>query len=688
MEKTSKPIKRIEKSGRQSKSVTGGKPVKPGRALFAAPLKQVRIDGGFWGRLMDVNRRNTLPIQYKRCKETGRIDAFKLKWKPGQPNQPHIFWDSDVGKWIEAAGLNLATHPDAKLERCVDGVIDLIARAQQPDGYLNSHYIVSDLKARWTNLRDAHELYCAGHLTEGAVAYFLGTGKRKFLDVMCRYVDHIATVFGTHPGQKRGYCGHEEIELALVKLFRATNEKRYLDLARYFVDERGRQPHYFDIEAGARGEKPRNVRIDPRGSVPGDFYFNYEYNQSHRPVREQSTVVGHSVRAMYLYCGMADVAAATGDETLLAACRRLWTNLVHKQMHITGGLGPVHANEGFTCDYDLPNEGAYLETCAAIGLVFWAHRMVNAELDSRYTDVMERALYNGTISGVGHDGMAFFYGNPLAAQPGFNGNGQFVAKGYHYRRSEWFGTSCCPTNIVRMLAQFPGFLYSTGPDQLAVHHYAQSEARLSVAGQTIRFTQTTSYPWHEKIVIAVQPERTARWTLSLRIPGWCRQAGLQVNGKPVAVKPITRKGYARIKREWRAGDRVTLVLPMPVEQIEAHPAVRQDCGRVALQRGPVVYCLEEADNGVNLNDLVLRSNPAFTIQRGKTGLWAGVSKIRAKACRRNIGDWQGRLYRSQASRQVPCTITAIPYFMWANRAPGEMLVWIRSAEVRKQQFNR
>jgi len=283
-----------------------------GKSLAAAPLTQVRIDGGFWGKLMAVNRRNTLPIQYQRCKGTGRIDAFKVDWKPGQPNQPHIFWDSDVGKWIEAVGLSLATHPDANLERCADGVIDLIAKAQQPDGYLNTHYIVTDLKARWTNLRDAHELYCAGHMAEGAVAYFQATGKRKFLDVMCRYMDHIATVFGTRPGQKRGYCGHEEIELALVKLFHATGNAKYLRLAEYFVGERGAQPHYFDLEAQRRGE-------DPARHACG-FYAQY---QAHKPLREQDEVVGHAVRAFYIYSAMADLARETGDEALRAACRRL-----------------------------------------------------------------------------------------------------------------------------------------------------------------------------------------------------------------------------------------------------------------------------------------------------------------------------------------------------------------------------
>ena len=590
------------------------------QALLAAPLTQVRIDGGFWGRLMEVNRQATLPIQYKQCKDTGRIDAFKLEWKHGQPNEPHIFWDSDVGKWIEAAALSLAAHPDSELEKCADDVIDLIATAQQPDGYLNTHFTVVEPVNRFTNLRDQHELYCAGHMLEGAVAYFQATGKRKFLDVMRRYVDYIATVFGPNPGQKRGYCGHEEIELALVKLYRATNEQRYLDLAKYFIDERGRQPHYFDIEAKARGENPRT-----------HWTGGHHYFQAHLPVREQTAAIGHSVRAMYLYCGMADVAGATGDKTLLAACRRLWDNLVHKQMHITGGLGPTHANEGFTCDYDLPNEGAYLETCAAIGLVFWAHRLVNAELDSRYADVMERALYNGTISGVSLDGKKFFYGNPLAVQPGFDGNGRFISKEYTYGRSEWFGCACCPPNIARMIAQFPSFLYST-------------------------------------------------WTMAVRIPGWCRGAKLQVNGKSVAVAPITRNGYARIKREWQPGDRVTLLLPMPVERIEAHPAVRQDCGRVALQRGPVVYCLEAADNGGNLNDLALAAKPAFKLQRGKSGVWAGVTRISAKADRRNVGDWKNDLYRPQGSRTVSCTITAIPYFMWGNRAQGEMLVWIRTGK--------
>lgn len=638
--------------------------VKPGPVPFTA----VTIEGGLWGRLMETNRQVTLPIEYEQCRDTGRIDAFRLDWQPGRPNPPHIFWDSDVAKWIEAAAYSLATHPDPKLERLVDGVVKLIANAQQEDGYLNTHFTVVEPGKRWTNLRDNHELYCAGHLMEAAVAYYTATGKRVLLDVMRRYADHIDTVLGPGENQKRGYCGHQEIELALVKLYRATGEQRYLDLARYFIDERGQQPHYFDLEARARGEAAGQYR-----------HKTYEYNQSHAPVRRQTEVVGHAVRAMYLYSGMTDVATATGDKTLSRACRRLWKNATLKRMHITGGLGPVHTNEGFTLNYDLPNESGYLETCAAVGLVFWAHRMLNAELDGQYADVMERALYNGTISGVSLDGKRFFYGNPLAVYPGFDGNGQFVHKGYHYRRQAWFDCACCPPNIARMIAQFPGFLYSAGRDEIYVHLYAQSTANANVAGQTVKITQKTAYPWKGVIAIAVKPEKASVWTLALRVPGWCRGAGLAVNGKAIEAGPITKKGYVRIRREWKNGDRVEMALPMPPERVEAHPAVRQDCGRIALQRGPLVYCLEEADNGPGLNDIVLPRDARLAVKYDKALFDGSIPVITALSRRCSPEGWKDTLYRRAGSKTKAVTVKAIPYFMWANRQPGEMLVWIREA---------
>ncbi len=622
-------------------------------------LRKVRIEDAFWSARLETNRTVTLPDVYQKCKKTGRIDAFKLNWKPPKPNQPHVFWDSDVAKWVEAASASLATHPDTKLEKLLNGVIDLIVNAQQPDGYLNVHFTVVEPEKRWSNLRDNHELYCAGHLMEAAVAHYEATGKGDFLDAMCRCADHIDTVFGRGKGKKRGYPGHEEIELALVKLYRATGERRYLDLGRYFVDERGRRPLYFDIEARARGKKP------------------YEYgasHQAHLPVRDQKTADGHAVRAMYLYCAMADVAAETGDKTLLAACKRLWKNVTHRRMYITGGIGSSKDGERFTTDYDLPNETAYAETCAAIGLVFWAHRMLHLEPDGRYADVMERALYNGVLSGVSLDGSKFFYVNPLTVHPkGF----RFMYAAYFEPvRQEWFGTSCCPTNLARLLASLERYVYSQGKNEIYVHLYVAGAAEFDLAGSKVRLTQKTQYPWKEKVRLIVRPEKPAEFTVALRIPGWCRAASLKVNGRAVRLARITKKGYAKIKRLWKSGDTVELTLPMPIEQIQANPNVRMNNGKVALQRGPVVYCLEEIDNGPNLSEISLPADATLRARYDKD-LLGGVTVITAKARRRDDSLWKDCLYQSASSKTKVVNIRAIPYYAWCNRKPGEMLVWIR-----------
>ena len=632
------------------------------------PLTQVQLGDCFWAPRVETNRTSTLPIEYAQCKKTRRIDAYKLNWKPGKGEPPHIFWGSDVAKWLEAVGYALATHPDSRLERLADRVIEPIEKAQQKDGYLNVYFTVVEPQKRWTNLRDRHELYCAGHMMEAAVAYYEATGKRKLLDVMCRYADHIDRQFGPARGQRRGYPGHEEIELALVKLYRATGERRYLKLSKFFVDERGRQPHYYTKEARARGDDPKTY-----------WAKDYSYNQSHLPVREQTEAVGHAVRAMYLYSGMADVAAETGDKTLLDACRRLWKNLVGRRMYITGGIGPAHANEGFTFDYDLPDESAYAETCAAIGLVFWAHRMLHLDPDGRYADVMELALYNGALSGVSLDGTKFFYANPLATYPKVEPNKPMRAgQKRHYQRSEWFGCACCPPNIARLIASFGQYVYSQGPSEARVNLYVGSKAELQVGGQTVRIEQRTRYPWDPKVRIRVRPEKPAAFTLSLRIPGWCRGAKLKVNGKPVAAAGITKKGYAKIRRQWAAGDVVELVLPMPVERIEANPKVRQAAGRVALQRGPIVYCLEEIDNGPGLHDLALpreaKLRAAFDPK-----LLGGVTVITGKAKRREQKSWSGDLYRPAGTKTESAAIKAVPYACWNNRRPGEMRVWMNEA---------
>jgi hypothetical protein len=623
----------------------------PLRRYQPLPLTQVTVDDEFWAPRMRANRERTLPAVYRQLKETGRIDAFRLDWRPGVEPAPHIFWDSDVAKWIEAASYSLATHPDTALEARLSEVVKLVASAQQPDGYLNVHFTVVEPDKRWTNLRDCHELYSAGHLIEAGVAHFQATGERTLLDAVRRYADYIGSVFGTEPGKKRGYCGHEEIELALVKLYRVTGEARYLRLSEYFVRERGRQPYYFDLESRERGE------------APGDFWAkSYAYCQAHAPVEEQTEVVGHAVRAMYLYCGMTDLAAESGDAALLAACQRLWEHLCLKKMYITGGIGPSKHNEGFTTPYDLPNETAYAETCAAIGLVLWNHRLLQLDCDSRYADVMERALYNGALSGVSLDGERFFYVNPLAS-------------GGAHHRQDWFDCACCPPNIARLLASFGSYIYSQSEDGLAVHLYVQGEAEATLAdGTRALVRQQTRYPWEGAVRLTVDPQPSADFPLRLRIPGWCRNYALGVNGKP--VQPIEEKGYACLRRTWSPGDTVELTLDMPVERMLAHPSAAQDCGRVALQRGPLVYCVEGVDHPVSVHQLAL-SDAAELECRLDPDLLGGIVVIEGEAAATDPTPWSCALYLPAGEvAQFPVEMRAIPYYAWGNRDPGEMTVWL------------
>ncbi len=623
----------------------------------------VTIDDQFWAPRLRLNRERTIPFQYRQLRETGRLDALRLDWRPGQEPVPHIFWDSDVAKWIEAASYSLATHPDSALDALVDETIALLASAQQPDGYLNTYFTVVKPGQRWTDLRDAHELYCAGHLIEAGVAHYEATGKRALLDVVCRYADYIDTVFGTAPGQKRGYCGHEEIELALVKLYHATGEERYLRLAQYFVDERGRQPSYFDLEAERRG----GPGYFESHLAAGDLRRSRAYNQSHEPVREQDEVVGHAVRAMYLYCAMADLAGETGDDTLLIACKRLWDHLCATRLYITGGIGSSKENEGFTADYDLPNATAYAETCAAIGLVFWAHRMSRLDLDARYIDVLERALYNGVISGVSRDGTRYFYDNPLASE----GNAH---------RQEWFGVACCPPNLARLLASLGQYIYATNGADVAVHLYIQGNVRLTLRGQRVVLRQHTDYPWDGTVTLTVETDHPVTFGLRLRLPGWRRDGALRVNGADFDLSNAAHvnRGYVRIEREWRNGDRVELAFPMPVERLYAHPDVADDAGLVALQRGPLIYCLEEADNPVPLHRVALPPHTPLVARREDASL-GDIVVIGAQACASDEEGWDGVLYRTTPPSPKPFDMTAIPYYAWDNRNGGRMRVWLREA---------
>ena len=620
----------------------------PSWQLRPLALSRVKITDGFLAQRQQINREVTIPYEYGRCKDTGRIDALKLDYEQGQPNPPHIFWESDVAKWLEAACYCLTTSPDPKIEQMADEVASLIVAAQQPDGYINAHFTVVEPEKRWTNLRDWHELYCAGHLMEAAVAHFEATGKRTLLDSLCRYADYIDSVFG--PDKRTGYPGHEEIELALVKLYHATGEKRYLDLSRYFIDERGKQPHFYDQEAEARGDDPQSYR-----------HRSYDYNQSHVPVREQAEAVGHSVRAMYLYSGMADVAAETGDEALLAACEALWESAAERKMYVTGGVGSSHTGERFTTDYDMPNATAYAETCAAIGLVLFSHRMLQITGEGRYADAMERALYNGVLSGVSLSGDRLFYVNPLESD------------GTHHRQ-EWFGCACCPPNIARIIASAGLYAYSTSDEGAYVHLYASSEAKAEIAGQEVTLTQRTDYPWGGKVTIKVGVGKPAKFSLMLRIPGWCAKHKIKVNGKTVDAKVCN--GYAVIKRRWRDGDRVRLSLSMPVERIAAHPGVLADVGRAAIQRGPVVFCLEQCDHDVDVRTILL-PDKAKLKARFDPELLGGTVVVEGQALAPSGKGWQKRLYRPAARAKTQSVqIKAVPYCLWDNRDAGSMAVWL------------
>jgi hypothetical protein len=504
--------------------------------------------------------------------ETGRLDALDLNWRLGMPNRPHHFWDSDNAKWIEAASLSLATHPDPALNADLDAIIAQYARLQHPSGYVNSYFQGIDPSKRWTNLRDAHELYCAGHLIEAAVAHFEATGKRSLLDIVTRLADHIASMFGWGASQRRGYPGHEEIELALVKLARATGEPRHFALAKYFIDARGGQPHYYEMEARARGDDPRAY-----------WAKTYEYLQAHKPLREQTEVVGHAVRAMYLYAGATDVATESGDAGLFATLEGLWQHLVSTRLFVTGGLGTSGSNEGFTKDYDLPDEEAYAETCAAIGLVLWCHRMLQVAGDSKYADLMERALYNGFLSGISQDGAGFFYENPLAS------------RGQHARQP-WHDCACCPPNVARMLAGLSGDTHSVSDDGIWVHLYAAGTTRARVAGGPVHLKTTTCYPWDGEIDITVEGQ--GEFALRLRQPGWCQHWRLSVNDAPLTLGAgvEVQNGYLSLRRDWRPGDRVALRLGMPVRFTHPHPDIRPLAGRAAVERGPLVYCLESVDH--------------------------------------------------------------------------------------------
>lgn len=643
------------------------------KQMESISIRNVQIEDSFWSKWQSLIRETVIPYQWDALNDnipgaarSHTIENFRIAAGEAEGEfYGMVFQDSDLAKWLEAVSYSLALQRDGHLEKLADEVIDLLERAQNPDGYLNTYFTVKEPNARWTNLRDNHELYCAGHLMEAAVAYYEATGKRKFLEIMCRYADYIASIFGTEPGKIRGYDGHPEIELALVKLYHATGEQKYLSLSKYFVEERGQQPNFFELEAERRGEKQKRA---------------YDYYQAHLPVRQQKTAEGHAVRAVYLFSAMADLAAEYGDHQLFNVCQELWKNVTNKRMYITGAIGSSAFEERFTVDYDLPNERAYAETCASIGLVFWAHRMLQIEADSQYADVIERALYNGILSGISLDGKSYFYVNPLEVWPA-TANHRHDMSSVKVSRQPWFACACCPPNIARLLLSLGQYIYSKSENnkEVFVHQYVGSQVKFNVAGQYLGITQRTEFPWEGKVNLIISTQVPVEFTLALRVPSWAKTRIIKVNGEAVGVNDFLSKGYVHIRRSWRDGDRVEIHFPMELQRVRSNPEVRSNAGKVALQRGPVVYCLEEVDNGKNLQDITLPA-PAELVAQFEDQLLNGVCVITGWGIRTSLKSISSSdLYRTTEMEKVPVEIKAVPYYTWSNRSPGEMIVWIRES---------
>jgi DUF1680 family protein len=584
-----------------------------------------------------------------------------------------MWQDSDLYKWLEAVGYSLAHTWDEALFQKAEEAVDIIVAAQGEDGYINTYFTLKEPGERWRNVEQCHELYCAGHLFEAAVAYFRGTGKRKLLDAVCRFADYIDQVFGPEEGKLHGYPGHPEIELSLCKLYRATGEERYLNLAAYFIDTRGTSPNFFLAQREARGYTTRWV---------GDF-MPLAYFLAHQPVREQITAAGHAVRAAYLYTAMADVAAYTRDPSLMAACRTLWNSVTKRQMYITGAIGSAYHGEAFTVDYHLPNDRAYAETCAAVGLIFFARRMM--ELDgsnSAYGDVMERVLYNSVLSSFGLEGKSFFYTNPQEAYRDVSGRpsgmGDPALSHVKIARQKWYGCACCPPNAARLLASLPDYAVSFDRqcNTLRCQLILPGEQTYEGPFGRVTFDTQTRYPWDGEITIVIKAcELKGGADIAVRIPAWLRG---QVSGisLPQGAVLVEEEGFLRVRHAFKPGDVLRLTLPMEVRATRAHSAVRADAGKLALERGPLVYCLEQLDNSTPLHELMLSREDIAAIKTCEDEAFGGTVILSGQAHAAKLPEG-GDLYQEAAPLVETTQFIAIPYFQWSNRGETNMQIWLR-----------
>ena len=622
----------------------GGYPITP------VPFTSVKVTDSFWGQRLKASREVTIPLAFSKCEETGRYENF---CKAAHPSSEYkvgglAFDDTDVYKTIEGASYSMQTYPDKKLAKYIDSVLTIVAAAQEPDGYLYTSRTMNPEhphewagSKRWEKVEDlSHEFYNLGHMIEGAIAHYQATGKKNFLNIAIKYADCVEREIGDKPGQLVRVPGHQIAEMALAKLYLVTGEQKYLDLAKFFLDKRG-----------------YTSRTDA-------------YSQAHKPVLEQDEAVGHAVRAAYMYSGMADVAALTGDTGYVHAIDKIWDNVVTKKLYVTGGIGATSHGEAFGENYELPNMSAYCETCAAIGNVYWNYRLFLLHGESKYYDVLERSLYNGLISGVSLDGGGFFYPNPLESI------------GQH-QRQPWFGCACCPSNICRFIPSLPGYVYAVHNKDVYVNLFMSNTSELNVEGKKVTLAQTTEYPWNGDIRVSVSPKGKQDFTLKIRIPGWVQGEvvpsnlytftdnkqlayAVKVNGEPVESK--LDKGYFSIDRQWKKGDVVDVHFDMEPRTVKANSKVEADRGKISVERGPLVYCAEWPDNDFSVLSVFMNRKPEFTVER-KPELLYGIDELKTQA--QTLGyDETGRLVTKDV------TLTLIPYYAWAHRGTGEMAVWL------------